>query len=91
MLDAKIFAILLSASKTFLVTHLFDDNGDGPMELLKGEQLKHIQDKFFELNSPNVHNLIVFFKHHLGRGYIDNILELKSKSHYDYVFKNVAF
>ncbi len=53
MFDAKIFVISLSASKTFLVTHLFDDNGDGPMELLKGEQLKHIQDKFFELNLPN--------------------------------------
>jgi hypothetical protein len=61
------------------------------MELLKGEQLKHIHDKFFELNLPYVHNLVFFFKHHLGRGYIDSILDLKSKSHYDYVFKNVAF
>ncbi len=37
---AKIYVILLNASKTFLVMHLFDDNGDGPIELLKGEQLK---------------------------------------------------
>jgi hypothetical protein len=91
MFDAKILAISLSANKTFLATHLFNDNGNGPMELVKGEQLKHIQDKFFELTLPNVHNLVAFFKHHSGRGYIDNILDLKSKSHYDYVFKNVAF
>jgi hypothetical protein len=47
--------------------------------------LEQIQDKFCELNSPNVRNLVVFFKHHLGGGYIDSILELKSKSWYDYI------
>jgi hypothetical protein len=36
-LDAKIFVISLSASKTFLAMHLFDESGDGLMELLKGE------------------------------------------------------
>jgi hypothetical protein len=46
MLDAKVFTILLSASKTFLATRLFDESGNGPMELLKGEYLKQIQDKF---------------------------------------------
>jgi hypothetical protein len=29
--------------------------------------------------------LVAAFKHHASRGYIDNILELKSKSHYDYI------
>jgi hypothetical protein len=40
--NAKIFAILLSVGKTFLVTHLFNENGDGLVELLKGGQLKQI-------------------------------------------------
>jgi hypothetical protein len=35
--NAKIFAILLGASKTFLATHLLDDSGDGTVELLNGE------------------------------------------------------
>ncbi len=40
--NAKIFAILLCVSKTFLATHLFNENGDGLVKLLKGEQLKQI-------------------------------------------------
>jgi hypothetical protein len=35
--NAKIFAILLGVNKTFLAMHLFDDNGDGTLELLNGE------------------------------------------------------
>ncbi len=38
--NAKISTISPSVSNTFLVTHLFDDSGDGLMELLKGEQLE---------------------------------------------------
>jgi len=44
MFDAKISMISLNPSKTFLVTHLFDESGDGPVDLLKGEYLKQIQD-----------------------------------------------
>jgi hypothetical protein len=36
---------------TFLATHMFDDSGDGLVELLNEKQLKHIQDTFFEMNS----------------------------------------
>jgi hypothetical protein len=32
--DAKIFAISLAVSNTFLAMHLFDDSGDGTVELL---------------------------------------------------------
>jgi len=45
--NVKIYAILLSVSKTFLATHLFYDSGDGPMEFLNDKQLEHIQDTFF--------------------------------------------
>ncbi len=82
--DVKMFAISMSVSKT-LVMHLPNDCNYGIVELFKGEQLEHIQDKFYELNFPNVCNLVVLFKHRLSGGYIDNIFELKSKSQYDYI------
>jgi len=78
-LNVKMFAISLSAIKTFLARHLLDNCSNGKVELFKGEQLEQIQDKFYELSSPNIRNLIASFKHCLGGGYIDNILELKSK------------
>jgi len=46
MPNANVSTILLSANKTFLATHMFDESGNGPMELLKGEYLKQIQNKF---------------------------------------------
>jgi hypothetical protein len=78
--DVKISLISFNASKTFLANYLFDDSSNGIMELRKGEQLEHIQDKFYEISSPNIHNLVVSFKCHSGGGCIDSILELKSKS-----------
>jgi hypothetical protein len=46
MPDVKISMISLGVTKTFLVTYLLNDNGDGNVELLNGEQLEQIQDKF---------------------------------------------
>jgi hypothetical protein len=67
MPNAKVFMISLSASKTFLARRLLDYN-DGKVELFKGEKLEQIQDKFCELNSPNVRNLVASFKHHPSGG-----------------------
>jgi hypothetical protein len=64
---------------------LFNDNNNGSLELLKGQQLEQIQGKFVQLNFPNVQTLVVSFKNPLRGGYIDNILQLKSKNHYDYI------
>jgi hypothetical protein len=83
--NVKVFVISFSVSKTFLASYLLKDFSDGIVELFKGGQLKHIQDKLCELSSPNIYNLVVFFKHHSGGGYIDNILELKSNNCYDYI------
>jgi len=85
MLNAKTFIIAFSVSKTFLANYLFPDSNDGIVEFLEGEHLEHIQDKFCELNFPNIHNLVASFKCHLGGGYIDSIIELKSKKRYDYI------
>ncbi len=83
--SAKIYAISVATSKTFLAKHLFNDYNNGIVELVNNEQFEHIQDKFCEWSFPNVYNLIASFKHCLRGGYIDSILELKSKSHYDYI------
>jgi hypothetical protein len=40
--DMKMSLIFLSASKTFLARHLFNDCNDAKVELLKGEQLEQI-------------------------------------------------
>jgi hypothetical protein len=37
MLDSKIFAISLSASKAFFVRHLLDDYSNGIVEVFNGE------------------------------------------------------
>jgi hypothetical protein len=79
----KTFMISLRANKYLLAKHLFNDNNGNNMELLKGKQLEHIQDKFIELNSPNVCNLVASFKHRPKGGYVNNILEVEFKSHYD--------
>ncbi len=75
MLNANIFFISFNVSKTFLMSYLLDESSDGIVELFKGEQLEHIYDKFYELSSPNICNLVISFKCHLGGGHIDNILE----------------
>jgi hypothetical protein len=85
ILDAKIFAISLSANKSFLTKKLFKDNSDDNYKVLKGHLLKEIQNKFIMLSLLNMCNLVAFFKHCLGGGYIDNILELKSKSCYNFI------
>jgi phosphoribosylformylglycinamidine (FGAM) synthase-like enzyme len=74
--------ISLKASKYLFAKDLFNDINGNNMELLKNEELEHIQDKFIELNS---HNLVASFKHHPRGGYINNILELNFRNHYNYI------
>jgi uncharacterized protein (DUF1810 family) len=45
-LDDKIFAISLIASKAFLAHHLFNENGEGFVEILQGEKLDKVMEKF---------------------------------------------
>jgi hypothetical protein len=52
----------------------------------KGQKSNEMMDKFMPLCFPNICNLIASFKPHPPkRGYIDNILLLQFKSHYDYI------
>jgi len=68
----------------FLAKHIFNEKNDGTIKILKGNQLTQIHEKFIELDSSNVYNLVLMFKPHLDGGYI-NIFQLKFKSHYNYI------
>ncbi len=50
-------AIVLATSKTFLSRDLLNEDVDGSMELLKGDKLCQVMDKFTTLCSSNVDNL----------------------------------
>jgi hypothetical protein len=60
---ATLLAIVLVASKCFLFEHLLNEDGEGPMEVLKGDKLHQVMDKFIALSSSNIWNLIISFKH----------------------------
>jgi hypothetical protein len=66
------------SNQNLLVEHLFNEDGEGLVEFLKGDKLHQVMDKLMTLCTPNVRNLVALFKHHLdNKGYIDNILALK--------------
>jgi len=62
-LGATTSAIPLTTSKTFLLKHLLNEDGEGLVEVLKDDKLCQVMDKFIALSSPNVHNLVTSFKH----------------------------
>ncbi len=73
-------------SKTFLSEHLLNEDGEGPMEVLKGNELCQVMDKFITLSSPNIWNLIASFKHQLGnKRYISSIFALKVNNDYCFI------
>jgi hypothetical protein len=49
-----VLAIMLATSKTFLSQHLLNEDGEGSMEVLEGEKLHQMMDKFVTLFSPNI-------------------------------------
>jgi hypothetical protein len=82
-------AIALFTNEKYLSHHLFNEDGEGPMEFLKGGKLDQTLLKFIPLCFPNICNLIASVKHCLGNsGSIDYILKLKALSGYDYIQDN---
>jgi hypothetical protein len=51
---ATTLTITLDASKTFLLEHLLNEDGQGLVEVLKGDKLHQVMDKFLALYSSNV-------------------------------------
>lgn len=84
--DGNNSTIALAVSKTFLAQQLFNASVIGLVQHLKGDMLYQVMEKFLPFCSPNIQNMILTFQHHPGnKGYIDNILLLKSTSTYDYI------
>ncbi len=86
-IGAIALAIALAASKTFLLEHLSNGDGQGLVEVLKGDKLCQGMNKFIALFCPNVQNLIISFKHQpRNRRYVFSILVLKAKNDYCYIY-----
>ncbi len=82
-------ALALSMNKKFLSHHLFNKDGNGAMEILKGEKLDQMLLKFVPLCSPKIRNVIASLKHCPNNfGSIDCILKLKALFGYDYIQDN---
>jgi hypothetical protein len=56
--NATSSTISLVASKTLLSHHLFNEDGEVPMEFLKGEKLNQAMLMFIHVCSLNIRNLI---------------------------------
>jgi hypothetical protein len=83
------YTIALVVNKAFLYHHLFNENGEGPIQLLKGEKFNQTMSKFAPLCSLNIHNLIASFKHLLeNMNFIDCIITLKAFSPSNYIQNN---
>ncbi len=51
---ATMLAIVLATSKIFLLEHLLNVDGQGLVEVLKGQKLHQVIDKFLVISSLNV-------------------------------------
>jgi hypothetical protein len=52
--NAKNFVIVLAISKMYLVQHLFNEDGGGLVEHLKGDKFHKVVDKFIPLSTSNI-------------------------------------
>ena len=80
--------IALFASKEFLTNHLFH-HGEGEKEILKGEEMEEVMDRFQMLSSPSIQNVISSFRSNNHGGVIDNIMTMKRESKFKFIHDNV--
>jgi hypothetical protein len=86
MPNAMSSTMTLVVNKTFMFCFLFNENGQGIVELLKGDKFNETLLEYVPLCPPNIHNLISSIKHRLGNmGFIDSILMFKALSPSDYI------
>jgi hypothetical protein len=86
---ATTLVIVLTMNKTFLFCRLFNEDGEGHVELLKAEKLDQTLLKFTPLCFPDIHNFITSLKHRPSNlSSINYILKLKAMSSYDFIKDN---
>jgi len=81
-------AIVLSTSEDFLCNYLFY-NGEGEKEMLKGEKMEEVIDRFQHLSNPNIQNVISSFRLNNQGGVIDNIMFMKKESKFEFIHDNI--
>ncbi len=86
MPTATFLVITLFTSKTFISRHLFNEDRQGLMELLKGEKLNQTLLKFAPMCFPSIHNLIKASSRYSSS--LDCILKLKARFGYHYILDN---
>jgi hypothetical protein len=80
--------IILFTNKSFLSRHLFNKDGEGPVEFLKDAKVNQMLLKFVPLCSLNMRN-VVSLKHHLNNpSPLDCILKLKALPGHNYIKDN---
>ena len=81
-------AIALSASKDFLTNYLFH-NREGEKQMLKGEELEEVMDRFQVLSSPNIRNVISSFRLNNRGDVIDYIMTMKKESKFEFIHDSI--
>ncbi len=77
--------IALFVNKNFLSRHLFNEDGKGIVELIKGAKLNQTLLKFTLICSLGICNLIASLEHHPNNmGSLDYIFKLKALFGYNY-------
>jgi hypothetical protein len=80
------YKITLATSKIFMSMHLLYEDGDNPVELLQGDDLNKMMDKFIEFCSLNIKNLVSSLKHcPKSQDYLSNIMSFKYKIGCEYI------
>jgi hypothetical protein len=86
---ATSLVITLFTNKSFLSRHLFNEDGNGHVEFLRGAKVNKMLLKFVPLCSLNICNLVALLKHHLDKASpLDCILKLKTLFSYNYIKDN---
>jgi hypothetical protein len=83
MHEREILTIALNANKAFLAHHLFNEDGEGHVEILEGEKLDKAINKFQPFCSSNIQNLVTSFNAGI-KSPGDNIF-LESNNPCDYI------
>ncbi len=92
MLNVTSSMMTLVVNKKFLCRHLFNENVQGIIELLKGDKFNETFLEYVPLCPLNIHNLVSLVKHRLGNmGSIVSILMFKTFSPYDYIYDSCLF
>jgi len=87
---AKTSTITMVASKEFLDMFRLIYNRSKPKEMLYGNALENVMNKFWLFSLPNMRNMISsFWSNNKGGGEIDQILDMKGFAKMKYIHDSI--